>query len=102
MISRAGERLLALVALAQRHQPGHLLLGQPDFLAAELGQREVLDLERLTAGLLGRVERVHFRTAVLIILSLRVSFSSRSGSSRISTPLLRRSRHEQRRSFRVR
>ena len=38
---RAGERVLALVALAQRHQPGHLLLGETDLLAAELGERQI-------------------------------------------------------------
>ena len=37
--ARAGERLLRAVLLAQRHQAGHLLLGEADFLAAELGQR---------------------------------------------------------------
>ena len=57
---RAGERLLSLVALAQRHQPRHLLLGQPDLLAAELGQAEVRDLERFTAGFHRRVECMHF------------------------------------------
>ena len=46
---RAGQRLLALVAGAQRHQPGHLLLGEADFLAAELGQAQILDLVRLAA-----------------------------------------------------
>ena len=55
----AGERTLALVALAQRHQAGHFLLGQPHFLAAELGQRQVLDLERLAARLRGGLECVH-------------------------------------------
>jgi hypothetical protein len=33
------------VLAAQRHQTGHLVLGQPDLLAAELGQREVGDGE---------------------------------------------------------
>jgi hypothetical protein len=31
---RAGERLLRAVARAQRHQAGHLVLGETDFLAA--------------------------------------------------------------------
>ena len=35
----AGERLLRAVLLAQRHQARHLLLGEADFLAAELGER---------------------------------------------------------------
>ena len=56
--ARAGERLLAGVALAQRHQAGHLLLGEAHLLAAPLGQREVGDLVRLAAGLAGEVERV--------------------------------------------
>ena len=47
--ARAGERILALVPLAERHQSGHLLLGQAHLLAAELGEREVLHLERLAA-----------------------------------------------------
>ena len=55
----AGERLLRAVLLAQRHQPGHLLLGEPHFLAAELGQRQVRDLERFAAGRLRGLERVH-------------------------------------------
>ena len=41
MIALAGERLLGAVAVAQRHQPGHLLLGEADLLAAELGEGEV-------------------------------------------------------------
>ena len=35
----------ARVLLAHRHQAGHLVLGERDLLAAELGQREVGDLE---------------------------------------------------------
>ena len=56
----AGERVLARVALAQRHQAGHLLLGEADLLAAELGQRQILHLEGLAAGLHRRVECVLF------------------------------------------
>ena len=55
---RAGERLLAAVLRAERHQAGHLLLGEPDFLAAELGERQVFHLVRLAAGRLRRRERV--------------------------------------------
>ena len=43
--ARALERLRVGVLLAGRHQAGHLVLGEPDLLAAELGQREVGDLE---------------------------------------------------------
>ena len=36
----AGERLRVGVLLAGRHQPGHLVLGEGDLLAAELGEAE--------------------------------------------------------------
>ena len=39
------ERLLGGVFVADRHQAGHFLLGQHDFLAAPLGQRQVGDFE---------------------------------------------------------
>ena len=42
--ARAGQRRLARVARAQRHQPGHLLLGEADLVAPELGEPEVGDL----------------------------------------------------------
>jgi len=38
---RAGQRLLALVLRAQRHQAGHLVLGDGDLLAAPVGQRHI-------------------------------------------------------------
>ena len=41
----AGERLGVAVALAHRHQAGHLVLGEGDLGAAEVGQAEVGDLE---------------------------------------------------------
>ena len=37
------------VLLAHRHQAGHLVLGEGDLLAAELGQGEVGDLEVLVS-----------------------------------------------------
>src|SRR5262249_29037604 len=37
------ERLLGAIFLARRHQAGHLGLGERDLLAAELGERNVLD-----------------------------------------------------------
>ena len=43
------------VALAQRHEAGHLVLGELDLLATELGQREIGDLE---VGELGRGRRI--------------------------------------------
>ncbi len=55
---RAGEGLPGLVFLANRHQAGHLLLGETDLLAAVLGQREVRDLVGLAPGGLGRREGV--------------------------------------------
>ena len=42
----AAQRLGARKLLTHRHQPRHLVLGEPDLLAAELGQRQVFDLER--------------------------------------------------------
>ena len=56
--ARAGERLLAAVLRAQRHQAGHLLLGEADLLAAELGERQILHLVRLAAGGLRGGERM--------------------------------------------
>ena len=41
----AGERLGVAVLGAQRHQAGHLVLGELDLLAAEAGEGEVGDLE---------------------------------------------------------
>src|SRR5690348_3292295 len=38
--------MLAFVFGANRHEARHLLLGEPDFLAAELGVGEVAHLER--------------------------------------------------------
>ncbi len=47
---RVGEKLVASELLAQRHQSRHLMLGQPDLVAAELGQRKISDLERYGLG----------------------------------------------------
>ena len=55
-ITRAPASGLAGVAFAHGHQPGHLLLGEPDFLAAPLGEPEVRDLERRRARLAGLIE----------------------------------------------
>ncbi len=41
----AGERLQVGVLAADRHQAGHLVLGELDLLAAELGEGEIGDLE---------------------------------------------------------
>jgi hypothetical protein len=57
---RAGERLLRAITGAQRHEAGHLVLGEPDLLAPEFSEREVLDLVGDAAGFRGGVERVHF------------------------------------------
>ena len=43
--ARAGERLRRRVLLAQRHEAGHLVLGEVDLLATERVQREIGDLE---------------------------------------------------------
>ena len=50
MMRAPGERLRRGVAGAQRHQARHLLLGEADLLAAELGEREVLHLEGQALG----------------------------------------------------
>ena len=41
--ARAFQRLLGAVFLARLHQAGHFGFGQRDFLAAEVGQRDVFD-----------------------------------------------------------
>ena len=41
------------VLLAHRHEAGHLVLGEPDLLAAEVGERQVGDLEVLLGRRLG-------------------------------------------------
>ena len=51
--ARALQGLLRAVFLARRHQAGHLGLGQRDFLAAEFGERNVLDDVIGEGGLLG-------------------------------------------------
>src|SRR5262245_29774851 len=58
--ARTGQRPLALVPIAQGHESGHLLLGEPDFLAAELGELKVLDLVWLAADLGGLGKLVGF------------------------------------------
>ena len=59
MMRAPASGFLRAVLLAQRHQAGHLLLGEADLLAAELGEREVLHLERFAAGRFRGGERVH-------------------------------------------
>ena len=49
---------LRAVLLAQRHQAGHLLLGEPHLLAAEIGERQIFHLVRLAAGGFGGGERM--------------------------------------------
>ena len=50
----AGQRLFAGVLLAQRHEARHLLLGEAQLLAAEIGERQVSYFERFAAcGLRG-------------------------------------------------
>ena len=56
----AGQRLLAAVLAAQRHQAGHFLLGEADFLAAELGERQVLHFVGSRPAARGGVERMQF------------------------------------------
>ena len=51
--TRALQRLFGAVLLARRHQARHLGLGQREFLAAEFGERNVLDDVVGEGGLLG-------------------------------------------------
>ena len=44
-IRAPGQRLVGAVALAHRHQAGHLVLGERDLGAAVVGQGKVSDLE---------------------------------------------------------
>ena len=53
MMRAPASGFLRAVLLAQRHQAGHFLLGEPDLLAPEFGERQVFHLERLAAGGLG-------------------------------------------------
>ena len=53
--ARAGQRLLARVALADRHQAGHFRFRQAELLAAPVGQAQVRDLVRDSARRLRRV-----------------------------------------------
>ena len=41
------QRLLGAVLAAQRHQAGHLVLGQRDLFPAEVGERQIGDAEVL-------------------------------------------------------
>lgn len=59
------ERLRGGVLLADRHQTGHLVLGERDLLAAELREGEVGDLEVLSIG-----DRRH--NGLLLVMGLRV------------------------------
>ena len=65
----APERLRALVLCAQSHQSGHLMLGETDFLSAELSEADVLHLVGLSVrthgepGILGFGAYWHFCNA---------------------------------------
>ena len=59
--SGAGQRLAVAVLGAQRHEARHLVFGEPDFLAAELGQIEVGDLEVIRHGVFLLIARNHRR-----------------------------------------
>ena len=70
----AGERLAALVAGADGHQPGHLVLGEADFLAAPFGEREVGNLIRLALSRFAASNACISFTAVVIDLVPRFVF----------------------------
>ena len=63
--ARALERLLRAVLLARRHQAGHLGLGDGDFLAAPVGEADVLD-DVVGGGAAG----LAFADAVMTILGV--------------------------------
>ena len=78
-VQRAGdagalERLHVGVLAAQRHQAGHLVLGQPDLLAAELGQGQVghlvVDAVADIGGQLVMLSRRHARHSVSRAITL--------------------------------
>jgi hypothetical protein len=48
--ARALERLARAELLAQGHEARHLVLGEPELVAAGLGQAEIGDLERQRGG----------------------------------------------------
>ena len=58
--ARALQRLLGAVFLTRRHQAGHFGFGQRDFLAAEFGERNILDDVIGEAGLGGGGGHVSF------------------------------------------
>ena len=73
-VQRAGDagalqRLHLGVFAAQRHQAGHLVLGQIEFLAAELRQRQVGDLEIDAVTNVGGQRLFGRRHGVLILLA---------------------------------
>ena len=70
MIFAPASGFLPLILGAQRHQAGHLLLGEADLLAAELGQRQVGHLER------GAVERGGERRDGVVVAMRPVSVVS--------------------------
>src|SRR6185437_9076618 len=89
--TRALQRLLGAVFLARRHQAGHLGLRQRDFLAAELGERNVLDDIVGEGGLLG----YGGHTMVLLFwLSFRSDAEHRIRNLEIPGSVLRTARND--------
>ena len=62
--ARAAQRLCPGVLGTDRHQPGHLMLGEGDLLAPELREREIGDLER-------KVFRGHVRSCPVLAVRRR-------------------------------
>ena len=77
--ARALQRLLRAVFLARRHQARHFGLGQRDFLAAEFGERNVLDDVVGEGGLLGGGGHASF---LLFSSSFRLPKKANSGISK--------------------
>jgi hypothetical protein len=54
----SSEGFLRGILRANGHQAGHFLFCEADFLAAKLRKRKIFHLERLTAGLFGKIVSV--------------------------------------------
>src|ERR1700736_790583 len=80
--ARALQGLFRAVFFPRRHQAGHLGLGQRDFLAAEFGERDVLDDVVGESGLLGGGGHIIFPET----MNLNVSVRDETGRFMASSP----------------
>ena len=76
--ARALERQHVGVFAPQRHQPGHLVLGQPDLLAAEFGEGQVGDLEVDAVADIGgqRCSVVVMSLSFLFVIAVRTAHAT--------------------------